>query len=285
MDKMISFGAPMMRAMASGLKTQTRRLMNRSALAVRLRETAKQVPARIDPEGSVWAQIGSEWAKMASDEFDLLCPYAEGVTHEKDGSLCIDPEPDARLRVKEDVWLWLKKIPNGKSSVGRPRYRYLTQGQHVVYRADSEQKPPALPSDDPALDWRLRPARFMPHWASRRTLLLKSIRLEPLHCITEADALAEGLPVFGLTPIDALAGLAQLYPDIVAWIPDIARTHPHFARLHPADKKDKNDASHVADCQWRFVYALLWQHLHRLDRYGAWVENPWVWTIDYSVNE
>lgn len=40
---------------------------------------------------------------------------------------------------------------------------------------------------------RLRPGMHMPRWASRLTLIVEAVRVEPLQAIREADALAEGI--------------------------------------------------------------------------------------------
>jgi hypothetical protein len=44
-------------------------------------------------------------------------------------------------------------------------------------------------------DWfgRWRPAMFLPRWASRTTLEVTAVRIEPVQAITDEDALAEGM--------------------------------------------------------------------------------------------
>lgn len=49
---------------------------------------------------------------------------------------------------------------------------------------------------------KLRPSIFMPRWASRLTLTVKATKIEPLHAITEADALAEGIICYDPDDID-----------------------------------------------------------------------------------
>lgn len=54
----------------------------------------------------------------------------------------------------------------------------------IVYRADGDSQPCA--------EGRWRPSIFMPHEASRLTLVVRSVRVERLSAITDADAVAEG---------------------------------------------------------------------------------------------
>lgn len=59
------------------------------------------------------------------------------------------------------------------------------------------------------------PSIHMPRWASRLTLIVEGVKVEPLQAISEADALAEGMTFpdamqWGSDPRDAYAGLWSL---------------------------------------------------------------------------
>jgi hypothetical protein len=90
-----------------------------------------------------------------------------------------------------------------------------------------------------------RPSIHMPHWASRLTLEIVSVRVERLTSISEADAIAEGA-----TP---------------KWEPGCS------GRLMEA----------IGGFSFRpaaSAYAELWESINGP---GSWDANPWVWVVEF----
>lgn len=101
----------------------------------------------------------------------------------------------------------------------------------------------AKPFDVASLRW--RSSIHMPRWASRMTLTVTAVRVQRLQDITEDDARAEG--------IEDLSA-----PDHVNFgVPGIV------------------NAQHPVRAFW-----LLWESIHGP---GAWVLNPWVAAISFTV--
>lgn len=158
-ERPILFSGEMVRAILSGRKTQTRRLV-KEPWRVRLPLTVRgdfpfqdtfAVPgvyvAEHNDYGAVSVRAGNgKLLGVKPDEFEWVCQYGQAGD---------------RLWVRET---WQK-------------YR----GTDVVqYRADLEQA---------MMVW--RPSIFMPRWASRLTLEVLAVRAERLQAISSVDAIAE----------------------------------------------------------------------------------------------
>lgn len=166
-ERPILFSGPMVRALLDGSKTQTRRV-------VRKQFGAEAVPVEMCAEtdegwqttghsGRWWDDVGG----LAEDA--ITCPF--GV-------------PGDRLWVRE-TWRGVVEInPPGKSlELGVARYvPDQDYCRRVEYQATQGR------DSEP---W--RPSIHMPRWASRITLEVTGVRVERLHDITDADALAEGV--------------------------------------------------------------------------------------------
>jgi hypothetical protein len=189
-ERPILFSAPMVRAILAGTKTQTRRLAKDLRLVPRRKVTAdalpwqtesdaehvaavappRRYPATLNPHGAVCAVYGADHERerlgMRPDEFDFVCPYADGRTYLSEHRWRIDVAPSQRLWVREKfsahmyddgIWYWA----NGNI-------------------ADADSYPPTSPI-------------FMPRKVSRITLEVTSVRVERVQDISEADAWAEGI--------------------------------------------------------------------------------------------
>lgn len=98
------------------------------------------------------------------------------------------------------------------------------------------------------LKW--KPSIHMPRWASRINLLIKSIRVERLNDISEADAKAEGV-------------------------------EPFFAKF-PSIARDQcmTTGERAIDCEHRASFACLWDDINGAE---SWKQNPWVWVVEFEV--
>lgn len=125
----------------------------------------------------------------------------------------------------------------------------------VQYRADSELEPAptgtlmTIPPEvwRPSFDndhTRWRSSIHMPRWACRLRLLVKSVRVERVQEITEADAIAEGIEAFSPRP---------------------GRT------LYRVDQIEAETA--------KLAFEGLWEQINGEE---SWAANPWVWVIEYE---
>jgi hypothetical protein len=92
----------------------------------------------------------------------------------------------------------------------------------------------------------LRPSIHMPRWASRLTLIVEGVKVEPLNDINEADALAEGVDPWPLGGWFEAGGMQV----------------------------------RAATVPMRTRFAVLWSHLHGS---GAWSANPHVVAVTFRV--
>jgi hypothetical protein len=210
-ERPILFSAPMVRAILAGKKTQTRRIVRDLRLVPRRKVTAdampwqteadaeriaavappRRYPATLNPHGAVCAVYGAdrehERLGMRPDEFDFVCPYADGRTYLSEHRWRIDVAPSQRLWVREKfsahmyddgVWYWA----DGNI-------------------ADADSYPPTSPI-------------FMPRKVSRITLEVTSIRVERVQDISEADAVAEGVAPLQMDNGSALPRFEGLWDSI-----------------------------------------------------------------------
>lgn len=155
--KPILFSGPMVLAILSGAKTQTRRVVKpqpaggvrESVFFPSCLEDAHGREIRIPyHEGDLlWVREAHTFAGSDGESFVDVCYKADDAVR-----LCTLDMDDA-----EKVALWIES----KEDAG-----------------------------DGGDNW--RPSIHMPRWASRLTLKIVSVRIQNLHCITEEDARAEG---------------------------------------------------------------------------------------------
>jgi hypothetical protein len=154
-DRPIIFSAPMVRALLSGRKTQTRR-----------------IPRLLK---GCWIEDGQIWAMTPDGPDTLPLPYA----------------PGDRLYVRE-AWR-AERALDGQNATEIAEAcldaGYSRIWAPIFYEADARM----VNFENGMVAGRYRHARFMPRWASRLTLTVTEVRVQRLQDISEADARAEGI--------------------------------------------------------------------------------------------
>lgn len=189
-EKPILFSGAMVRAILDGRKTQTRR-------AVKPQPTTKHICSNGETYDEApywtWRPRNNKGKCLGAEESTLktvllnLCPYGK---------------PGDRLWVRET-------------------FLYRAQRKGIVYRSDYDSTEAAGIG---ALYGGWKPSIFMPHWASRLTLEIVSVRVERLQQIRAKDIIAEGAVIrphhvegLGKCPVSAFDGVC--YPDLrTVWI-------------------------------------------------------------------
>lgn len=176
-ERPILFSDAMVRAILSGAKTQTRRVV-------------EPMPGQQSQWLSV-SLIGKSPQLSMSQVSDAL---GAQMDHPEGGPLgwvaCLYGKPGARL--------WVRERFSPRDKHGRPAktiaeaaFVVLADGAQV-YR-DGEYSPALARYAPGAFDGiKYRPAIHMPRWASRLTLEVTSVRVERVQSINDEDARAEG---------------------------------------------------------------------------------------------
>lgn len=119
-----------------------------------------------------------------------------------------------------------------------------------IYRADYPACVPEHFENVPTeAEVRWTPSIHMPRWASRLTLTVEAVRVEPLQVISEADAIAEGVEL-----TETCCPPGPLYRDYL------------------------NDDGEFGRAVWS--YESLWKALHGAD---SWAANPDVLVLTFRV--
>lgn len=211
-ERPIIFSGEMVQAILAGRKTVTRRVV---------KPKWKLGPCDIREIGN-----GPEVYAAGGVWLPLECPYGE---------------QGSRLWVRE---AWRRTCDT--DAVCCVAYRADGAALHYLCDNGGEGDPTELAGpagklwDDDAAKW--RPSIHMPRWASRITLEVKSVRVERLQDITEAEAIAEGFE-------------RDFRPD---------GTDYGCGLVHAVEG-----------------FAALWDQLNAGRGY-AWESNPWVWRVEFE---
>lgn len=184
-DRPIIFSGPMVRALLDGRKTQTRRILK-----------PQPDPGQFFGHMTYVAEARKVIARNATGmRQDIPVPYA----------------PGDRLWVRE-AWRSAKDIDT-MSAKDMERECVLADYDApwapIQYEADGARDNWSHDTWSHCVDaGRYRHARFMPRWASRRTLHVTEVRVQRLQEISEHDAVCEGLPPANPLPCGGVSHMA-----------------------------------------------------------------------------
>ena len=188
-ERPILFSGEMVSAILAGTKSQTRRVITPQPLSSWM-EHGDLVDACDGPYGRVFASRADLWRHYYKtwphpDTGALLHRKRFWIKHpEHDTEIkCPYGQPGDRLWVREkwaheDSWYGKETVSFKNCYVPDRGYTWITYAADIV-------SPAEVPD-------RWRPSIFMPRWASRLTLEVRSVRVERLNDITDTDARAEG---------------------------------------------------------------------------------------------
>jgi len=242
----ILFNGAMVRAILSGAKTQTRRVMKPQPEA-----TSSDYPK----PGHTWPSKAHQTMLHVEDEMQKWIGLA--------GDACPFGQPGDRLRVRESFRIgeYLGEDWESGMDAGDRFPIYQADGEHGSYGVvPLDWDPPRNAcevhnSEGTAEHWRsFGPisSTQMPRWACRLVLEITDVRVEQLQAISKEDAAAEGLHRY-----------AHEWGDCEYPLPDIA---------YEAWEGAENRYS----CP-RHGFRDLW-----LSTGGDWDNNPWVWVISFK---
>lgn len=153
-------------------------------------------------------------------------------------------EPGDVLWVRE-AWRTLLDLDDTAPRLMDPR------DTPVWYDADGDRDGwGIMPSGDPVRLGRGRPSIHMPRWASRLTLDVLDVRMEPLHCISTGDIWCEGVALEWRRD-------GMEHENVMRQFECVLRTNMEFIAL--------------------------WDRLNAHRPGASWADNPNVWRIEYAV--
>lgn len=240
------FSQPMVQAIMNGTKTITRRMLKPQIIDCKERHKAywgatwQDEPFTVTPEV---LQLGKVFCKYCGNGEGMTNPYIPGHI----------------IIVKESHYLFGVWAQNGTTKTGKPKWEFICQDPEVryydnppkkFYKARHKKKP-----GTPA--WYKRSSMFMAFKHCRNFLQIKTVRVERLHAITEADAIREGIQQLKSDII------GTMYKDYLA----DASGYGHPDHDFPATSYPLNS------------FRTLWI---KINGEKSWLANPFVWVVEFE---
>jgi hypothetical protein len=159
------------------------------------------------------------------------------------------------LWVRETFYAYGKWIKNGFSKSGKQKFKFidltLSRGHEYKYLDNPPNKVCAgnFAKNDSIVGWFKRPSLFMPKQACRIFLKITNIRVERLQCISEKDAVLEGVRI-----IHFAEGKFAVFKNYLL-------------------KEEKGTLNPI-----KSVFSL-WESINGKESLNS---NPWVWVIEFE---
>jgi hypothetical protein len=244
-ERPILFSGPMVRAILSGQKTQTRRLVTPQPVSNGSMFQGEIVCRNdyLPPDAFLWERRrGLVLSNYEDDWTNEYCPYGK---------------PGDRLWVRETFAAFDR---HGMCSCKPADAAYtVTRDGGQKYRDGQSVQPLAKYSDGAFDHIKWRPSIHMPRWASRITLEAASVRVERLQDISAEDALGEGV---GSTPFWKPAEVDENPKPTHEW------AEPYW------------DDFYFWHHYPQRAFRSLWDSLNA--KRAPWASNPWVWVVSFK---
>ncbi|WP_395406263.1 hypothetical protein ACHMW6_06220 [Pseudoduganella sp. UC29_106] len=249
-ERPILFSGHMIRALLSGSKTQTRRVV-------------KHQPSdhhwQCLPGYELLAGL-SEYSDAMGVAFHHTIPQNPATDSDRP-VMCPFGKPGDRLWVRETFFAYGRWITRYSEKKGRDEWHFIDMtlecDRAYQYEADNPDVPVASGRGGPLPGWYKRPAIFMPRAASRIAADVTAVRVEPLCDINQGDALAEGMLSVRTREWDE-----QYFPE---W---------RRAFDEACEQGRKPPVGPLPSQAFRE----LWKDINGAD---SWDANPWVWCIEF----
>jgi hypothetical protein len=248
-ERPILFNGDMVRAILDDRKTQTRRVM-------KIQPSANFSPMNMALE----LDYNARWyTPGVVDKDGYLQPAKKlvfGVADEDEGYACPLGAVGDRVWVRETFRLFDKYQECGCSDFPCNCPSHNTP----IYRASN---------DDHESKW--TPSLHMPRSACRMVLEITDARVERLNCISEEDALSEGVLTDEMRPDE------HDYTHNLKLCPKCSGTGLHNGIGASGGVIFDIDCAECNTAAKRFKW--LWQSIYGEEN---WAENPWVWVIEFK---
>jgi len=258
-ERPILFSASMVRAILSGHKTMTRRVIkgipHGNHYGTDIMDWALS-GCYTEKDGRHWLAVQSD--VDGADTKEIFCP--QGVV----GDFLWVRETWKYFNWTEDGDPFIKYAADEKSILRKPSEEWSEKVVDIWSELSLSEN---YNIDQTAADRKWRPSIFMPRWASRTNLRITEVRVERLHDISEEDAMREGVPRnwFGT--------------DYTEWSPDGDGYLEQYKDLPPEDEPYFCDAI--------TAFKSLWDSINGKPRKDgvdiSWAANPFVWAISFEV--
>lgn len=242
-ERPILFSAPMVKAILSGSKSQTRRVVK---------------PQPVHGAECVIRPFSDQRLHYAARD---LHDMEQGLLVLGEVPKCPYGQPDDRLWVRET---WMDLQGTGVQLASKSRYAY---GADTIAGSWDDECRIAY-----GLKW--KPSIHMPRAACRITLEIAGVRVERLQAISEADAKAEGCDRLD----DDEPGYVHREEPDWKLCPRCGGTRLYTAFSGNGGAFPDTDCRECDTYQKR--YRLLWEQINGP---GSWDANPWVWVVEFRV--